>query len=72
MSPEQARRQLLLTLKIWRNELATDVRLDASAAGLERNRIFQDLLDRLVRAGLTLDQARVKILQAAETWRKAP
>ncbi len=72
MPPDQARRQLLLTLKIWRNELSTDVRIDTSAAGLERNRMFQELLDRLVRAGLTLDQARGKMLQAAETWRQAP
>lgn len=72
MAPDQARRQLLLTLKVWRNELATDPRLDASAAGQERNRMFQELLDRLVRTGLTFEQARGKMLQAVETWRDAP
>ena len=72
LSLDQARQQLLLTLKVWRNELSADIRIDTSAAGLERNRMFQDLLDRLVQAGLTLEQARGKIIQAAETWRKAP
>lgn len=72
LSLDQARQQLLLTLKVWRNELSADIRLDTSAAGHERNRMFQDLLDRLVQAGLTLEQARAKITQAAETWRKAP
>ena len=72
MSLDQARQQLLLTLKVWRSELSADTRAETSAAGLERNRMFQELLDRLVQAGLTLDQARGKIIQAAETWRKAP
>lgn len=72
LSLDQARQQLLLTLKVWRNEMSADVRIDTSAAGQERNRMFQDLLDRLVQAGLTLEQARGKIVQAAETWRKAP
>lgn len=72
MSPDQARRQLLLTLKVWRNELAADVRLDASAAGQERNRMFQELIDRLIRTGLTSEQARNKMLQAVEAWRNAP
>ena len=72
MTHDQARQQLLLTLKVWRNELSTDRRHDASAAGQERNRMFQGLLKRLVQAGLTEDQARSKMLHAAETWRKAP
>lgn len=72
MTHDQARRHLLLTLKVWRNEISADSRLDASAAGQERNRMFHELLDRLVQAGLTFEQARVKMLQAAETWRKAP
>jgi len=72
MTHEQARQQLLLTLKVWRNELSSDTRQDASAAGQERNRMFQDLLKRLVQAGLTEDQASNKMLHAAETWRKAP
>ena len=72
MTHEQARQQLLLTLKVWRNELSFDTRHDASAAGQERNRMFQELLKRLVRAGLTVDEASSKMLHAAETWRKAP
>ncbi len=72
MTGDQARRQLLLTLKVWRNELAVDARFHSSEAGQERNRMFQELLDRLVQAGLPLDRAREKMLQAAETWRKAP
>lgn len=72
MTHEQARQQLLLTLKIWRNELSTNTRHDASAAGQERNRMFQELLRRLVQAGLSEDQASAKMLHAAETWRKAP
>ena len=72
MTHEQARQQLLLTLKIWRNELSINTRHDASAAGQERNRMFQELLKRLVQAGLTEDQASTKMLHAAETWRKAP
>jgi succinoglycan biosynthesis transport protein ExoP len=72
MTHEQARQQLLLTLKIWRNELSINTRHDASAAGQERNRMFQELLKRLVQAGLSQDQASTKMLHAAETWRKAP
>jgi len=72
MTHEHARQQLLLTLKVWRNELSSDTRHDASAAGQERNRMFQELLKRLVQAGLTEDQASSKMLHAAETWRKAP
>ncbi|MEI6072863.1 MAG: polysaccharide biosynthesis tyrosine autokinase [Verrucomicrobiae bacterium] len=72
MTRDQARRQLLLTLKVWRNELTADTRFDSSGAGQERNRMFQELLDRLVLAGLPMDQAREKMLRAAETWRKAP
>ena len=72
MTHEQARQQLLLTLKVWRNELSSDIRQDASAAGQERNRMFQDLLKRLVQAGLPEDQASSKMLHAADTWRKAP
>jgi hypothetical protein len=72
LSLDQARQQLLLTLKVWRSELSADTRAETSAAGLERNRMFQELLDRLVQAGLTLEQARGKIIEAAETWRKAP
>lgn len=72
MTHEQARQQLLLTLKVWRNELSVNTRHDTSAAGQERNRMFQALLKRLVQAGLTEDQAGSKLLHAAETWRKAP
>lgn len=72
MAPDPARRLLLLTLKVWRNELTADSRFEASDAGQERNRMFHELLDRLVQAGLPIDQAREKLLLAAETWRKAP
>jgi capsular exopolysaccharide synthesis family protein len=72
LSREQARQQLLLTLKVWRNELSINTRQDPSAAGQERERMFKDLVKRLVHAGLTEDQASGKLLHAAETWRKAP
>ncbi|MBE2203397.1 MAG: polysaccharide biosynthesis tyrosine autokinase [Chthoniobacterales bacterium] len=68
---EQARQQLLLTLKVWRNELSPSARHDTSAAGQERNRLFQNLLKRLVQTGLTEEEASAKMLHAAETWRKA-
>jgi len=69
---DQARRQLLLTLKVWRNEISPDGRSDDSVAGHARNRLFQELLTRLTGAGLTPDQAREKLLEAVEIWRKAP
>ena len=72
MTHEQARQQLLLTLKVWRNELTLNTRHDASAAGQERNRMFQSLLKRLVQTGLSEEEASAKMLHAAETWRKAP
>ncbi|MFA7342744.1 MAG: polysaccharide biosynthesis tyrosine autokinase [Terrimicrobiaceae bacterium] len=72
MTHDQARRQLLLTLKVWRNELSGNTRHDASAASQERNRMFQELVGQLVAAGLSEDQAERKLLEAAETWRKAP
>ena len=72
MNRDQARRQLLLTLKVWRNEISSGPRLDSSEAGQERNRLLENLISHLVSSGLSPAAAREKILGAAEVWRKAP
>lgn len=68
LSTEEARRSLLLTLKIWRNELRDPARLAPSEAGNRRSRMFSDMLDRLVGAGYSPDQAREKLLHAVQLW----
>lgn len=72
MNRDQARRQLLLTLKVWRNETSSGPRLDSSEAGQERNRLLENLISQLVISGLSPVAAREKILNAAGVWRKAP
>jgi len=72
LANDDARRHLMLTLKIWRSEISGDARLDNSEAGGRRNKMFSEMLDYLVKAGLPPGEARKKLLQAVESWRAAP
>ena len=71
-SREEAREKLLLTLKIWRNEIFSDSHQDGSEAGAKRRQLFSQILDHLVRSGIKEDEARAKLLQAIKIWRNAP
>lgn len=72
MEKEEARTKLLLTLKIWRNEIFGDSHLDSSEAGLQRRNLFSQMLDSLTKSGLGREDARAKLLQAIQIWRDAP
>ncbi|CAN5335934.1 hypothetical protein BH09VER1_BH09VER1_52570 [soil metagenome] len=72
MPREEARGQLLLTLKIWRSELMGDHQLDNSEAGKRRSQLFDTVLDRLVRSGLSEEQAKARLLETIQIWRDAP
>ncbi len=72
MPREEARGQLLLTLKIWRSELMGDHQLDNSEAGKRRSQLFDTVLDRLVRSGLSEEQAKARLLETIKIWRDAP
>jgi len=71
-SKEEARTKLLLTLKIWRNEIFSDSHQDGSEAGTQRRQLFSQVLDHLVRSGIKEEEARAKLLQAIKIWRNAP
>lgn len=70
---EEARSDLMLTLKIWRNELAAESHLpleaDDSEAALQRRELFCETLDDLVKAGLSRDEAQDQLLSAIRVWR---
>ncbi len=68
----ELRRNLVLVLKLWRNEMSGEAAKDSSAAAQRRQQMFEDLAQRLVASGLTPVQARQRILEAARTWREAP
>lgn len=72
MPREEARGQLLLALKIWRSELMGDQQLDNSEAGKRRSQLFDTVVDRLVRSGLSEEQARARLLETIKIWRDAP
>ncbi len=72
MDREEARTKLLLTLKIWRNEIYGDSHLDSSEAGMQRRHLFTQMLDHLAKSGLSREEARAKLLQAIQIWRDAP
>jgi len=72
MDREEARTKLLLTLKIWRNEIFGDSHLDSSEAGMQRRHLFTQMLDHLAKSGLSREDARAKLLQAIQIWRDAP
>jgi len=69
---EEARTKLLLTLKVWRNEILTENPLDNSEAGVHRNHLFAQILELLVKSGLPREEARVKLLETIQIWRDAP
>jgi len=72
LSRDDARTKLLLTLKMWRNELSDDARREASEASQQRRVLFDEVLDRLVTGGLTRSDAEAKLMHAIRTWRDAP
>lgn len=72
MDRDSARRELLLTLKVWRHEMAAESKNETSAASQERSRLFAHLAGYLVRSGLSPEHARDSLLQAVEAWRKTP
>jgi len=69
---EEARAKLLLTLKVWRNEIFTENALDESEAGVHRRNLFAEILELLVKSGLPREEARAKLLQTIQIWRDAP
>lgn len=72
MAEATARARLLLTLKIWRNEVSGDHHLDNSEAAARRTELFNQVLDGLVAAGLSRDEARARLLEAIHLWRGQP
>ncbi len=72
LSKEEARSQLLLTLKVWRNEDLRELSEDATGSSAERVRLFTTVLDRLVAAGFSPEEAHRRLAGAIETWRSAP
>ncbi len=69
---EEARTQLLLTLKTWRNEIGGALPGEESEAGLRRRQLFEELLAGLRKAGFAEESARTKLLEIIEAWRGAP
>lgn len=70
---EEARAKLLLTLKIWRNEIYSDSAGDTtSKAGQRRHQLFTELIDQLAKGGLQREDAQAKILLAIKIWHDAP
>jgi hypothetical protein len=72
MPTSEARAHLLLALKMWRNEIGDDASLRSIPPEDERSRILSATLDRLVKAGLSPEQAKAKILEALKTWKSTP
>ncbi len=69
---ETARATLLLTLKVWRNEIGEDPHRDPSQAGLRRRALLEEFLSQAEKAGMGRAEARAKLLEAAKSWREAP
>lgn len=72
LTKEEARSQLLLTLKVWRNEDLRELSDEATGSSAERVRLFTSVLDRLVAAGFSPEEAHRRLAGAIETWRSAP
>ncbi|MDX2080425.1 MAG: hypothetical protein SFU53_06540 [Terrimicrobiaceae bacterium] len=68
LTRDEARRHLLLTLKLWRNERFETSKLDGTRSGGERSRLAEEVVDRLVQAGETPEGARRKLADAIESW----
>lgn len=68
LTRDEARRHLLLTLKLWRNERFETSKLDGSRTGGERSRLAEEVVDRLVQAGDSPEAARRKLADAIESW----
>ncbi len=72
IEPEEARQKLLLSVKIWRNEIPDDAAGGSSPASAERAKIYNDLLEQLISLGQTRDEAKALLDEAIEAWRSAP
>lgn len=72
MPADEARAKLLLTLKIWRNELSGDHHLDNSQAAARRNALFSQVVDGLTGRGQSREEARARLLEAIQIWRGVP
>jgi succinoglycan biosynthesis transport protein ExoP len=72
MPRDEARAKLLLTLKIWRNEISGDQRSDNSEAAARRNELFGQLVAGLAASGYSQEEARARLLEAIQIWRGAP
>jgi len=72
MPANEAREHLLLALKMWRSEVADETTLVTHSPADERTKILSSMLDSLVKAGLTPDQAKAKMLEALKTWKSTP
>ncbi len=72
MPPDEARAKLLLTLKIWRNELSGDHHLDNSQAAARRNELFTQVVNGLSGSGQSREEARARLLEAIQIWRGGP
>ncbi len=69
---DKARAMLLLTLKVWRNEIGEDPQRDTSQAGMRRRELIETFLTEVGKAGLGREEAQAKLLEAAKSWRNAP
>jgi len=72
MPRDEARAKLLLTLKIWRNEISGEKRSDHSEAAKRRNELFDQLVAGLSATGFSREEARARLLEAIQIWRGAP
>ena len=72
LSRDQARTNLLLTLKLWRSEMNGESRRENSEASQQRRKLYEEVLDRLVDGGLSRADAEAKLLHAIRIWQNAP
>ena len=72
LARDEARTKLLLTVKIWRNEMNVDGRRENSEASLQRKKLFNEVLHHLVAGGLSEVEANARLLHSIKIWQHAP
>ncbi len=72
MARDEARTKLLLTVKMWRNELSDEPRRENSEASQQRRKLFDEVLTHLVLGGLPEPEARERLLHTIKIWQHAP